>query len=647
MPNSPDSMVNQFRLDEEEQQDAINKEIFITVDNPESHITAIETFVMYRVVTKTTRSEFDSSEYEVRRRYQDFLWLKSRLEENYPTLIVHPLPEKFVMKGMVDRFNDDFIETRRKALHRFLNRISEHPILSNSHHFKVFLTEEELAPHRKHGPGFLSRMGETMRAMANSVRGLRSKLEEFAVMQEYVEDFSNKICSVDKVTQRIIKEQREYMDELKQYSPTYFQWAESEEELAEPLKGIGSCLERCSKETEEQIQQLSEVLVPALHEYVLCADTLKGDLTANSAQQTVWMRRHSQQCGAGMLTTLQRPSLFRTLSCREQLLIIYVSASPLNSTGRRVDAIQCIGLLQVLVLVYCFIRDRAADSAETPRRPSPQTPPPGGAQGVPRPAERHNPSSVSWASSRWDVPGTPPEEGVQETSDPVQGSRKKGGKTFNLRVAEVYKTCPSSRAGAAAPYITMMKRSDHTRANPSFINVTAQADMDKRAYPPQCPGRLKHFVLAPISHISFLILIRRTSLPFPLSLTDLTSSLTPASLLKLGAPVITKPSSSSGASFPEGLQCGSIMWRRSGLIPVQRIRVVSRGPAKSLNQHSYQDKTGTPGLEIFFGGRRTDNKPSPPPLPPPSFHTVPISLSPSPFLPQLDHSLPSKSIPEC
>ncbi|MED6288990.1 hypothetical protein CHARACLAT_031846 [Characodon lateralis] len=67
----------------------------------------------------------------------------------------------------------------------------------------------------------------------------------------------------------------EYMDELKQYSPTYFQWAESEEELAEPLKGIGSCLERCSKETEEQIQQLSEVLVPALHEYVLCADTLK------------------------------------------------------------------------------------------------------------------------------------------------------------------------------------------------------------------------------------------------------------------------------------------------------------------------------------------------------------------------------------
>ncbi|MED6237038.1 hypothetical protein ATANTOWER_018065 [Ataeniobius toweri] len=64
-----------------------------------------------------------------------------------------------------------------------------------------------------------------------------------------------------------------------------------------------------------------------------------------------------------------------------------------------------------------------ADSVETPRRPSPQTPPPappGGAQGVPRPAERHSPSSVSWAvpwpSSWWDEPGTPPEGGVQEAS---------------------------------------------------------------------------------------------------------------------------------------------------------------------------------------------------------------------------------------
>uniref|UniRef100_A0A3Q3WF61 PX domain-containing protein n=1 Tax=Mola mola TaxID=94237 RepID=A0A3Q3WF61_MOLML len=276
--DSPSSMVNQYRLEynDEEQQETITKDLFVSVDNPESHVTTIETFITYRVVTKTTRSEFDSSEYEVRRRYQEFLWLRSRLEESHPTLIVNPLPEKFVMKGLVERFSEDFIETRRKALDRFLNKISVHPILSYSEHVKVFLTAQELQPHRKQGPGFLTRMGETVRAVANSVRGLKSRPEEFILMQDYVEDFSNKITSVDKVTQRIIKEQKEYLDELKQYGPTYSQWAEAEEDLSDSLKGVANCVERCSKETGDHIDHLSQVLVPALHEYVLCAETVKA-----------------------------------------------------------------------------------------------------------------------------------------------------------------------------------------------------------------------------------------------------------------------------------------------------------------------------------------------------------------------------------
>ncbi len=78
----------------------------------------------------------------MRRRYQDFLWLKGRLEEAHPMIIVHPLPEKFVMKGIVERFNEDFIETRRRVLHRFLNKIAEHLIFSNSEDFYIFLTAE-------------------------------------------------------------------------------------------------------------------------------------------------------------------------------------------------------------------------------------------------------------------------------------------------------------------------------------------------------------------------------------------------------------------------------------------------------------------------------------------------------------------------
>lgn len=57
-------------------------------------------------------------------------------------------------------------------------------------------------------------MGETVRAVANSVRGVKNRPEEFNAIQEYVEDFSNKISSLDKVTQRIVKEQKGKTTEL-------------------------------------------------------------------------------------------------------------------------------------------------------------------------------------------------------------------------------------------------------------------------------------------------------------------------------------------------------------------------------------------------------------------------------------------------
>ncbi|XP_016373604.1 sorting nexin-7-like [Sinocyclocheilus rhinocerous] len=201
--------------------------------------------------------------------------------EVFSKIVSHqPLPEKFVMKGMVERFNEDFIETRRSALHKFLNKIAEHPIFSSSEDFKIFLTagSGELTSHKKQGPGFLSRMGETVKAVAAAVRGVRSRPQEFTDMQEYAEAFSQKISSIDKVTQRIVREQKEYLEELKECGPTYALWSQSEEELAEPLKNVAGCVDKCCKETEEQVKHLNDHLIPVLHEYVLCADTLKAVL---------------------------------------------------------------------------------------------------------------------------------------------------------------------------------------------------------------------------------------------------------------------------------------------------------------------------------------------------------------------------------
>ncbi|XP_075689292.1 sorting nexin-7 isoform X2 [Rhinoderma darwinii] len=281
---SPSSMINQVKFEDEPEV----RDLFITVDEPESHITTIETFITYRIATKTTRGEFDSSEFEVRRRYQDFLWLKSRLEDAHPTLIIPPLPEKFIVKGMVERFNDDFIETRRKALHKFLNRIADHPTLTFNEDFKIFLTAQawELTSHKKQGPGFLSRMGQTIKAVASSVRGVKNRPDEFTELGEYVEAFGQKISVLDKVSHRIHKEEKDYYEEMKEYGPIYTLWSASEEDLVDPLRGVAGCIDKCCKVTEALNSNLSSDLIPIIHEYVLYSETLSGVLRRRDLIQT-------------------------------------------------------------------------------------------------------------------------------------------------------------------------------------------------------------------------------------------------------------------------------------------------------------------------------------------------------------------------
>ncbi|XP_050001231.1 sorting nexin-7 [Alexandromys fortis] len=254
MPTSPLSMINQVKFEDEPDL----KDLFITVDAPESHVTTIETFITYRIITKVNAEG------------------------------PFPLPEKFIVKGMVERFNDDFIETRRKALHKFLNRIADHPTLTFNEDFKVFLTAQasELSSYKKQGPGLLSRMGQTVRAVASSMRGVRNRPDEFTEMNNFIETFSQKINLIDKISQRIYKEERDYLDEMKEYGPIHTVWSASEEDLVDTLKGIANCIEQCCKATEKRMSGLSEVLLPVVHEYVLYSEMLMGVMKRRDQIQT-------------------------------------------------------------------------------------------------------------------------------------------------------------------------------------------------------------------------------------------------------------------------------------------------------------------------------------------------------------------------
>ncbi|GAB5580023.1 sorting nexin-30 isoform X1 [Prionailurus iriomotensis] len=274
-PASSSSLLNRLQLDDDI--DGETRDLFVTVDDPKKHVCTMETYITYRITTKSTRVEFDLPEYSVRRRYQDFDWLRNKLEESQPTHLIPPLPEKFVVKGVVDRFSEEFVETRRKALDKFLKRITDHPVLSFNEHFNVFLTAKDLNAYKRQGMALLSRVGESVKHVTGGYK-LRSRPLEFAAIGDYLDTFALKLGTIDRIAQRIIKEEIEYLVELREYGPVYSTWSALEGELAEPLEGVSACIGNCSTALEELTDDMTEDFLPVLREYILYSDSMKVDM---------------------------------------------------------------------------------------------------------------------------------------------------------------------------------------------------------------------------------------------------------------------------------------------------------------------------------------------------------------------------------
>lgn len=110
----------------------------ISVGDPHKVGDLTSSHTEYSVTTKTTSKGYRKPEFNVSRRYRDFLWLYNQLHNNNPGVIIPPPPEK----QAVGRFEADFVESRRAALERMLNKSATHPILQHDSDLKLFLESE-------------------------------------------------------------------------------------------------------------------------------------------------------------------------------------------------------------------------------------------------------------------------------------------------------------------------------------------------------------------------------------------------------------------------------------------------------------------------------------------------------------------------
>ncbi|KAI3676200.1 hypothetical protein L1987_85801 [Smallanthus sonchifolius] len=119
----------------------------ITVSNPKKEIESSSsivpggnTYVTYLITTKTNIHEFG-----VRRRFKDVVTLSDRLAEAYRGFFIPPRPDKSVVESQVMQ-KHEFVEQRRHALEKYLQRLGEHPVIRQSDELRVFLQVQGQLP---------------------------------------------------------------------------------------------------------------------------------------------------------------------------------------------------------------------------------------------------------------------------------------------------------------------------------------------------------------------------------------------------------------------------------------------------------------------------------------------------------------------
>lgn len=99
---------------EDENVEGFIPEIKVNVENPQRHAEPLDTYITYKITVsvkyrvlllkcnfsnlykssytcslfQSNRADYPEKEYTVRRRYNDFLWLRNKLVETYPTRLI-------------------------------------------------------------------------------------------------------------------------------------------------------------------------------------------------------------------------------------------------------------------------------------------------------------------------------------------------------------------------------------------------------------------------------------------------------------------------------------------------------------------------------------------------------------------------------
>uniref|UniRef100_A0A1A9WKK7 PX domain-containing protein n=1 Tax=Glossina brevipalpis TaxID=37001 RepID=A0A1A9WKK7_9MUSC len=161
--NSINEVVMHRRISSGNMQDVLSDSgdyfIEITVSEPQKVGDGMSSYLTYKVTTRTNIPKFKRTDFSTLRRFSDFLGIHDLLASKYIKLgkIVPPAPSKNILGTTKVKIspqqsepgtgvNVEWVEQRRAALERFINRTAQHPVLRVDLDFVNFLESDQELP---------------------------------------------------------------------------------------------------------------------------------------------------------------------------------------------------------------------------------------------------------------------------------------------------------------------------------------------------------------------------------------------------------------------------------------------------------------------------------------------------------------------
>ncbi|KAL5340804.1 Vps5 C terminal like-domain-containing protein [Aspergillus crustosus] len=279
----------------------------IAVGDPHKVGDLTSSHIVYQVRTKTSSKAYRQPEFTVSRRYRDFLWLYNSLHSNNPGVVVPPPPEK----QAVGRFDTNFVESRRAALERMLNKTAAHPILQHDGDLKIFLESEAFTVDVKNKENKEPDLGQSKGMFSSfgiSVGGGGKFVEHddwFHDRKIYLDALENQLKALLKAIDTVVAQRKGLSEAAGEFSVSIQSLAAVELSpiLSSPLYGLSDLQVRIKELYERQAQQDVLTLGITIDEYLRLIGSIKTAFSQrqkayhswHAAESELQKRKHSQE----------------------------------------------------------------------------------------------------------------------------------------------------------------------------------------------------------------------------------------------------------------------------------------------------------------------------------------------------------------